>query len=94
MRKIIIPFVIISIFAFTGVAIWLQYTTSIELSSTLITCFFGFCGGELWVLGSIKKAKIKKETDIEMMSIKASSNMNVMDEPKEEDTKKLNRRLN
>ena len=88
MRKIIIPFVIISIFAFTGVAIWLQYTTSIELSSTLITCFFGFCGGELWVLGSIKKAKIKKETDIEMMSIKANANMNVMDEPKEEDTKK------
>ena len=88
MRNIIVPFVIISIFTFTGVAIWLQYMTSIELSSTLITCFFGFCGGELWVLGSIKKAKIKKETDIEMMSIKANANMKIMDEPKEEDTKR------
>ena len=51
--------VITSIFAFTGIAIWLQYATSTELSSTLITCFYGFCGGELWLLASITKTKTK-----------------------------------
>lgn len=58
-RKWVIPLVIISIFAFTGIAIWLQYATSTELSSTLITCFYGFCGGELWLLASITKTKTK-----------------------------------
>ena len=59
MSRWIVPFVIISIFGFTGLAVWLQYAINMELSSTLITCFFGFCGGELWMLSSIKKAKIK-----------------------------------
>jgi hypothetical protein len=30
-----------------------------ELSPTLITCFFTFCTGELWMLASIKKSKLK-----------------------------------
>ena len=63
MGKWIVPFVIISIFTFTGVAIYLQFVTSVELSSTLITCFFGFCTGELWMLASIKKAKIYSDID-------------------------------
>ena len=58
MSKLIIPFVIMSIFTFTGVAIYLQFVTSVELSAALITCFFGFCTGELWMLASIKKTKI------------------------------------
>ena len=58
MSRWIVPFVIISIFGFTGLAVWLQFATNMELSPTLITCFFGFCGGELWMLASIKKAKI------------------------------------
>ena len=61
MSKLIIPFVIVSIFSFTIAAIWLQYKTSVELSSTLITCFYGFCTGELWLLASIKKAKVKND---------------------------------
>lgn len=60
-RKWVIPLVITSIFAFTGIAIWLQYATSTELSSTLITCFYGFCGGELWLLASITKTKTKND---------------------------------
>ena len=56
--KFIVIFVILSIFSFTGLAIWLQFATSVELSSTLITCFFGFCCSELWMLASIKKTKI------------------------------------
>lgn len=55
----VIPFVIFSLFSFTGVAIYVQIRTGIELSPTLITCFFAFCTGELWMLASIKKSKIK-----------------------------------
>ncbi len=59
--KWIIPFVIVSLFTFTGLAIYLQFVTSVELSATLITCFFAFCTGELWMLASIKKTKIKNQ---------------------------------
>lgn len=55
----VIPFVIFSLFSFTGIAVFVQIRTGIELSSTLITCFFAFCTGELWMLASIKKSKIK-----------------------------------
>ncbi len=58
MTKWIVPFVIISIFGFTGLAMYVQIVSGVELSSTLIGCFFGFCTGELWMLASIKKTKI------------------------------------
>lgn len=61
LSKLIIPFVIISLFTFTGLAIYLQFVTQVELSATLITCFFGFCTSELWLLASIKKTKIKNQ---------------------------------
>ena len=64
MSKLIVPFVILSLFSFTGLAIYLQFVIQVELSSTLITCFFAFCTGELWMLASIKKTKIKS-TDID-----------------------------
>ena len=57
--KRIIMFVIVAIFTFTGLAIWTQVKTGMELSPTLITCFFTFCTGELWMLASIKKSKLK-----------------------------------
>lgn len=63
MSKWIVPFVIISIFIFTGLAIYLQFATTVELSATLITCFYGFCSGELWMLSSIKKAKLYTDID-------------------------------
>lgn len=55
----VIPFVIFSLFSFTGIAVYVQIKTGIELSSTLITCFFAFCTGELWMLASIKKSKLR-----------------------------------
>ena len=58
LTKWIVPFVIISIFTFTGLAMWVQIRSGIELSASLITCFFAFCTGELWMLASIKKTKI------------------------------------
>ena len=68
LTKWIVPFVIISIFTFTGLAMWVQIRSGIELSASLITCFFGFFGGELFMLASIKKAEMKKETEIEIAS--------------------------
>jgi hypothetical protein len=58
LTKWIVPFVIISIFTFTGLAMYVQIVSGIELSASLITCFFAFCTGELWMLASIKKTKI------------------------------------
>ncbi len=58
-EKLIIPFVVVSIFTFTGLAMYVQIISGIELSAALITCFFAFCTGELWMLASIKKTKIK-----------------------------------
>ena len=60
MGKKIVAFIIASIFTFTGVAVWLQYKIGMELSPTLITCFYGFCTGELWILAGIKKTKVKE----------------------------------
>ena len=57
-KKIII-FIICAIFGFTGLAMWLQLRTGTELSPTLITCFYAFCTGELWMLASIKKSKLR-----------------------------------
>ena len=37
---------------------YVQIVSGVELSATLITCFFAFCTGELWMLASIKKTKI------------------------------------
>jgi ABC-type Co2+ transport system permease subunit len=58
-RKWVIPFSLASIFAFTIVAVWLQYVTGVELSPTLITCVFGFFGWEVGLCASITKTKEK-----------------------------------
>lgn len=57
--KKIILFIILSIFGFTGLAIYVQLRIGVELSPTLITCFYAFCTGELWMLATIKKSKLK-----------------------------------
>jgi hypothetical protein len=56
--KLIIVFVILSLFTYTGLAMYVQIKSGIELSPTLTTCFYAFCTGELWLLATIKKAKI------------------------------------
>jgi len=56
--KFIIIFVILSLFTYTGLAMFVQIRSGIELSPTLTTCFYAFCTGELWLLSTIKKAKI------------------------------------
>ena len=59
MSRILVPFIVTSIFVFTIAAIWLQYRIGMELSATLIACFFTFMGSELAMLCSIKKTKVK-----------------------------------
>lgn len=81
--KRIIMFVIVAIFVFTGLAIWTQVKTGMELSPTLITCFFTFCTGELWMLASIKKSKLKtgqKDNQYKIMEY-GQHNDNDDDEP-------------
>lgn len=56
--KLIIIFVILSLFTYTGLAMYVQIKSGIELSPTLTTCFYAFCTGELWLLATIKKAKL------------------------------------
>ena len=57
--KKLIAFIIAAIFAFTGIAVYVQLRIGVELSPTLITCFYAFCTGELWMLATIKKSKLK-----------------------------------
>ena len=59
MSRVLVPFIVTSIFVFTIAAIWLQYKIGMELSATLIACFFTFMGSELAMLCSIKKTKVK-----------------------------------
>lgn len=52
-----------NIIIFTITAVVVQVATGMELSSTLITCFYGVFGGELLMLAMIKKLKLKKGED-------------------------------
>lgn len=56
-------FSLAALILFTLVAIVYQFITKEELSSTLITCFFGAFGGELFLLCMIKRLKLKGGTD-------------------------------
>ena len=56
-------FSLTSIIIFTGIAICYQFFSGIELSSTLITCFFACFGGELLMLCMIKRLKLKQGDD-------------------------------
>lgn len=56
--KIIIAFIIVSIVIYTGLAMWVQIKSGVELSPTLTTCVFAFFTGELWMLATIKKTKV------------------------------------
>lgn len=57
--KIIVTLVVIMNIIFTGTTFYVFLKTGNEPAS-LITAWFAFTTGELWMLGSIKKAKVKK----------------------------------
>ena len=85
--KLIIAFVIVSLFTYTAAAIWLQLKIGVEISPTLTTCFYAFCTGELWLLATIKKTKIangqkSRAYDAEIDNYKGESTVNNDEEPK------------
>ena len=51
---------VLAIIAFTVFSLFMQYTTGIEVSSTLTTCWFSFFGGEITLLAGIKVSKVIK----------------------------------
>jgi hypothetical protein len=55
--------VVINILWFTIAAIFLQFKTSVELSSTLITCWYAFWTSEIFLLAGIKITKVKHSDD-------------------------------
>ena len=60
-KYVVFCFANIIIFTITDIVV--QVTTGMELSSTLITCFYSVFGGELLMLAMIKKLKLKKGED-------------------------------
>lgn len=50
---------VIMIVLFTIAAITLQFVTAMELSATLITCWYAFWTAEIFSLASIKNTKVK-----------------------------------
>jgi hypothetical protein len=56
--KVIVSMVIILNIVFTGVVLYVFYKVKSE-PTVLITAWFAFTTGELWMLASIKKAKVK-----------------------------------
>lgn len=57
---------VIMILAYTIACFFLTYATSVNIDSTLTTCFFTFFSGEIFLLAGIKVSKvIKKAPDEE-----------------------------
>lgn len=59
--KMIVAAVIILNIIFTVAVLYVFLKVGSE-PMTLIGCWFGFTTGELWMLSSIKKTKVKKKT--------------------------------
>lgn len=56
--KIIVSMVVTLNILFTSIVLYVFYKVKTE-PTTLITAWFAFTTGELWMLASIKKAKVK-----------------------------------
>ena len=59
--KAIIALVVCINILFSAAVLLIFYKTSTE-PVTLIGCWFAFTTGELWMLSTIKKAKVRKES--------------------------------
>ncbi|NLY77140.1 MAG: hypothetical protein GX080_03495 [Tissierellia bacterium] len=58
--KFIVALIILLNILFTGAVLYVFLKTGSE-PMTLVGCWFAFTTGELWMLSSIKKSKVKKE---------------------------------
>lgn len=59
--NIILFAAVIAIFAFTTVCLYIQYNTSTEVSSTLMTLWYSFWTIEITALAGIKMSKVKHD---------------------------------
>ena len=57
--KAIVALVVVMNIIFTGTVLYVFLKTGSE-PATLVTVWFAFTTGELWMLSSIKKTKVKK----------------------------------
>lgn len=63
--KVMLVFIVLAIVLYTIADFVLQYFTSIEVSPTLTTCWFGFWGTEIVALAVIKTSKVKHQQNKE-----------------------------
>ena len=57
--KVLLPWIIVAIMFYTVAAFILQFCTSVEISTTLTTAYFGFWTIEIISLAGIKTMKVK-----------------------------------
>lgn len=67
-RTKLVWFCVVMITLYTIAAVWLQFVTQVEVSTTLTTCFYGFFSIELWNISRITINRTKNgyysKTDI------------------------------
>ncbi len=62
--KLLVSFILVLNIAFTTAILWLVWSDKPE-PGILIGAWFGFTTGELWLLATIKKTKVKEECEHE-----------------------------
>lgn len=62
--NVMLVIIVIMVTLYTVASFILQFFTSVEISSTLTTCFYAFWGTELAMLAGLKTSKILKGTDM------------------------------
>ena len=60
-RDKMLAIAVICILGYTVTAFILQFYTSVEISSTLTLCWFGFWTSEIFILAGITKTKVKNK---------------------------------
>lgn len=61
--NILLVVAVAAITIYTVANLWITYTTSASIDSTLTTCFYTFWGSELFLLAGIRVSKIKNNYD-------------------------------
>lgn len=61
--NVMLVIIVVMVILYTVASFVLQFFTSVEISSTLTTCFYAFWGTELAMLAGIKTSKILKKQD-------------------------------
>lgn len=63
--NLMLVIIVLAITVYTIASFVLQFCTSVEISSTLTTCFFAFWSAEIIALAGIRVSKVRKNKDEE-----------------------------